>query len=546
MPYTQQLPERPRPHPWRRLFKHALKRLAHRIDHKEVVEHVRDEGHVSGRYLFMTVMSCAVATLGLLLSSPAVIIGAMLISPLMGPIMLMGFSISILEWPSLRTAILAQIAGILAALTISFAIVWLSPLKEATPEILSRTRPNLFDLLVAVFSGLAGGYAVIHRKGETIVGVAIATALMPPLAVVGFGLAIGDWTIAQGSFFLFMTNLLAIAFCVVGLSKIYGFGEEHSPRHTLWQSTLILLVLGALSVPLGVALRDIATETTISNQIRGQLLDAFEDRNARLSDFSVNVPPSGAVSVTAVVMTTDTVENVNPDLSRDLSRRYGRDVVVKVDQVLVNEDKALETEAFLQMAERSLAEPLREKIEMIEAMAAEREAEATIVSAVPVPLKASRVDRSAQRAVFLAAPTGQVTLHAYREIETGLARNFPEWEIRLVPPLLPLPPVVFPEASSTIEPAAEPELELALWALERWQVREVDVIGYASSVGTDAENRALAEARANGVAAWFGAQGYITAPRADYPAYRQAANERELGYGRYRRVVVRPVSVGIE
>ncbi|MEM0985037.1 MAG: DUF389 domain-containing protein [Pseudomonadota bacterium] len=542
MPYSESSPARPRRSRLRRLIRHALKKLAHKIDHGEVVEHVREEGHVSGRYLFMTVMSCAVATLGLLLSSPAVIIGAMLISPLMGPIMLMGFSISIIEWPSLRTAILAQLAGIVAALAISFLIVWLSPLKEATPEILARTRPNLFDLLVAVFSGLAGGYAVIHRKGETIVGVAIATALMPPLAVVGFGLAIGDWTIASGSFFLFMTNLLAIAFCVVGLSKVYSFGEEHSPRHTLWQSTLILIVLGALSVPLGLALTNIATETTISNQIRGQLLSVYEDRDARLSDFSVNVPPSGPISVNAVVMTTEMVPGVNANMAASFSERYGREVAVTIDQVLVNEDRSLERETFLQIAERSFAEPLRERIARIEQMAAAPGSAAAISAAVPIPLIAKDIDAETLRAVFVAAPTPTMSLEAFREIESGLQVNYPDWTVTLVPPVDPLPEIVFEPAESELGTAARAKLALALWALERWGVQAVDVVGHASTQGNSAENRQLAAERANIVAAWFGAEGIRASPSAEYPAPDQEALEREFGRSRFQRAVVRPIS----
>jgi uncharacterized membrane protein len=126
-----------------------------------------EEGVLTGRYIFMTVMACGIVILGLLLSSPAVIIGAMLISPLMSPIMLMGFSLAI---------------GTAVALGTSFLIVLISPLTENTSEILARARPNFFDLLVAVFSGLAGGYAVIHRKGETIVGVAIAAVVFLPTA----------------------------------------------------------------------------------------------------------------------------------------------------------------------------------------------------------------------------------------------------------------------------------------------------------------------------------------------------------------------------
>ncbi|MEM7678349.1 MAG: DUF389 domain-containing protein, partial [Myxococcota bacterium] len=167
------------------------------MDHDEVEARIHSDGAFTGRFGFMIIMACAIATLGLLLSSPAVIIGAMLISPLMGPIMLFGFSLALLDFAALRRSIFALSIGIGLALGISFFIVNLSPLTQTTPEIIARTRPNLFDLLVAVFSGLAGGYAVINKKGETIVGVAIATALMPPLAVVGYGLANGATQIAS-------------------------------------------------------------------------------------------------------------------------------------------------------------------------------------------------------------------------------------------------------------------------------------------------------------------------------------------------------------
>jgi uncharacterized hydrophobic protein (TIGR00271 family) len=204
------------------------------INHQDVAEYVRNEGIISSRYGFMVSMSCAIAILGLLLSSPAVVIGAMLISPLMSPIMSLGFSLSVLDFKQMKKSLEALVCGIIVALTISWLIVMFSPITDATPEILTRTQPNLFDLLVAIFSGLAGGYAVIKRKGETIVGVAIATALMPPLAVVGFGLATSNMSIAKGAFMLFMTNLFAISLSVTLMTKFYGFGGEHSPKHTAW------------------------------------------------------------------------------------------------------------------------------------------------------------------------------------------------------------------------------------------------------------------------------------------------------------------------
>src|SRR3546814_19709501 len=96
--------------------------------------------------------------------------------------------------------------GAVLAVGLSAIIVALSPLAQATTEIMARTRPTLLDLLVAVFSAAAGGYATVRRKSDTLVGVAIATALMPPLAVVGFGLSTRDWPIFLGASWLFMTN----------------------------------------------------------------------------------------------------------------------------------------------------------------------------------------------------------------------------------------------------------------------------------------------------------------------------------------------------
>jgi len=493
-------PNQDRPAQWWRYLRLVRRRLSRPIDHNEVVEHVREEGHVSGRYIFMTVMSCGVATLGLLLSSPAVIIGAMLISPLMGPIMALGFSLTILEWSSLRRALVAQICGVVAAVAIAFLLVWISPLKEVTQEIVMRSRPNLFDLGVAVFSGLAGGYAVIHRKGETIVGVAIATALMPPLAVVGYGLAVGNWDVAGGAFFLFMTNLLAIAFCVVGLSKLYGFGEEHSPRHTLWQSTLIIGVFGALSVPLGVALGDIAYETTVSNQIRSRVLEPFPPDDARLSEFNI-VFPRDEIRVTATVMTHQPVPDANQQLEAILNARFDRPVSVRLDQLIMNEGRSLEAEQLLALADNSLAEPLRAEIQRVEEVARRYATDRALAAAIPFPVKASQIDNDQKTAVFVAASSDAYALRAYREIEAGLSRNFTDWSLTIIPPITDLPRIPFEADNAELSKDAISTLEDIDWTLARWQAAGADVTGHVALPGANGSD--LARQRADAVALWL-------------------------------------------
>jgi uncharacterized hydrophobic protein (TIGR00271 family) len=173
-------------------------------------------------YWLQIIFAVGIATLGLVLSSPAVIIGAMLISPLMGPILSLGLSLAAGDFVLLARAI-ANLA-LSCAVAISFAIllIFTLPFKEATSEILARTQPNTLDLGVALFSGAIGAIAICRPiKGvvTSIPGVSIAVALMPPLCVVGFGVGLAlsldvaqGLQIAKGGGLLFLTNLVAIAF----------------------------------------------------------------------------------------------------------------------------------------------------------------------------------------------------------------------------------------------------------------------------------------------------------------------------------------------
>ena len=490
---------------WYRRLRVARWRGIRSIDHMEVVDHVHDEGGLSGRYLFMTAMSCGIAILGLLLSSPAVIIGAMLISPLMGPIMLMGFSLSILELKALRESIVSLAVGTGLALGTSFLIVFLSPLTDVTPEILARTRPNFFDLLVAVFSGLAGGYAVIHRKGETIVGVAIATALMPPLAVVGYGLATAQFQLAGGAFFLYMTNLLAIALSVTVLSRFYGFGERHSPRHTFWQTGLIVGVFIALSIPLGLALRDIAYETRVRDVSRDIVLEPFEGREARMSDMDVAFPRRGdfRIVLQATVLTSERVPGAEAVLADRLTERFNRPVKVTIDQIQVEDNNNAETARFLQAAETSLGAPLRAQMSQFEALAVERRTEREVRAAFPFNIVAADIDPQERVAVFAAAPTEGVALSGWRSLEMGLMRNYADWTITVVPPPLALAPIPFDPAEDVLTPRAADRLVEEIWALERWGAREVDLVAYLPNAlaAQTFDERALGHRRATRVAA---------------------------------------------
>lgn len=171
-------------------------------------------------YWLQTLFSAGIATLGLALSSPAVIIGAMLISPLMGPIMSAGLSLATGDIILGLRAGLKLALSCLLAIVFSVFLVWLLPFREMTPEIAARTTPTTLDLFVALFSGAVGSIALCREvKGvvTSIPGVAIAVALMPPLCVVGYGVGVAasidtslGLDVAKGGGLLFLTNLVTI------------------------------------------------------------------------------------------------------------------------------------------------------------------------------------------------------------------------------------------------------------------------------------------------------------------------------------------------
>ena len=181
-----------------------------------------------GTNLWVLILAIFVASLGLNVNSPAVIIGAMLISPLMGPIMGIGLGMGINDVGLLRKAIYNYLVATGVALTTSTVFFLLSPLSDAHSEILARTAPNIYDVLIALFGGLAGILATSSKqKGNVIPGVAIATALMPPLCTAGYGLATLQFNFFFGAFYLFIINTVFIALATFVIVRLLHFPTRH-------------------------------------------------------------------------------------------------------------------------------------------------------------------------------------------------------------------------------------------------------------------------------------------------------------------------------
>ena len=195
-----------------RIAKRFFNALPDKTDETAIVEQISDGVTFRGANLWVLIFAIFIACLGLNLNSTAVIIGAMLISPLMGPIIGMGLAVGRADLELLKRSLINY--GVSTVISVLTAALYfqLTPLTEAQSELLARTSPTLYDVLIALFGGAAGILALsTGGKGNVIPGVAIATALMPPLCTAGYGLAMGEWSFFFGACYLFFINTVFIA-----------------------------------------------------------------------------------------------------------------------------------------------------------------------------------------------------------------------------------------------------------------------------------------------------------------------------------------------
>ncbi|MEZ4989513.1 MAG: TIGR00341 family protein [Saprospiraceae bacterium] len=195
---------------------------------KATIEDIEKGVVFRGPNLWILMFAIMVASVGLNVNSPAVIIGAMLISPLMGPIMGIGLGVGIYDFELIIKAL--RNLGIAVGISVltSALYFWISPLNDARSELLARTSPTLWDVMIALFGGLAGIVAGSRKeKSNAIPGVAIATALMPPLCTAGFGLATGQWNYFFGAFYLFFINSVFISFSTYLIVRLLGFKSKN-------------------------------------------------------------------------------------------------------------------------------------------------------------------------------------------------------------------------------------------------------------------------------------------------------------------------------
>ncbi len=286
-------------------------------------------------YFVLIVLSCIIATLGLLLNSGAVVIGAMLVAPLMSPIFAFSLGLVLGDVRLMRLSIEAVFKGVALAVIIAAFIGVLSPFKELTGEIMARTQPTLLDLAVALASGMAGAYALARKDvSAALPGVAIAAALMPPLGAVGLGLSLGDARVAGGASLLFAANIAAISLAGVIVFMLLGIRPQiwrPETQRQIWRGLIgFFLLLLVIAIPLAVIMSGIVRDTAARQAVQRVLKAQITSQGGELVEFEYRKEKDGLVVIATVRSDQPFDQAAVDNLAEALSRRLDRPTTLEV------------------------------------------------------------------------------------------------------------------------------------------------------------------------------------------------------------------------
>lgn len=299
------------------LFNHASE-----DEYRELFRSLRDNARPSSSFQVLTVLSVMLALAGMYANSAPVIIGAMILAPLMSPIISLAMGLARSEPNLIRDPLKTLAVGIAWGLGCAVLLAWVMPFDIATDEMKSRMSPTLLDLFIAVISGMAGAYA--HAKEEiakSLAGVAIAVALVPPLSVAGIGLGWGDWAMARGALLLLTTNLVGIALAASVTFLVLGFAPFKRARMGLGVS---LVLVAVISAPLYIAYDHLVEKSQLQQRVpSGELV--LLDQVVQVGRVRVQLVEPPLVSV--IVSSPDRLDNAHIDeLKRIISSEVGQKV----------------------------------------------------------------------------------------------------------------------------------------------------------------------------------------------------------------------------
>lgn len=269
----------------------------HHTDQEEVKETfvvLKEGARASETYLVLMVLSTLLATVGLFANSAPVIIGAMILAPLMAPIISLSMGVLRQNVSLVTESGKTLIIGIVLALLFGTLLTLVTPLQTINSEINARLSPTILDLGVAIISGIAAAYASARSEvAKSLAGVAIAVALVPPLAVSGMGIGWWEWSVFSGAFLLFTANLVGIVLAAAATFLLMGFSPFQLAKKGIFLTSFVVLVV---SIPLVFSFSAMVQEQRIVHTLEGWKIDGIEIKEVSIRSSGSNVTPNEKLS----------------------------------------------------------------------------------------------------------------------------------------------------------------------------------------------------------------------------------------------------------
>ncbi len=300
------------------------------VNQKEVVEGIRNDINFTRHNAWILILAIILASIGLNTNNSAVIIGAMLVSPLMGPILGIGLSTATNDYPTLYRALRNLAIAIILSILTSTLYFWLTPIKEAQSELLSRTEPSLFDVLIALVGGFAGIIAGTRKEKHmnVIPGVSIATALMPPLCTAGYGLATAQYHFFTGAMYLFFINTVFITvstWMIVQFLKFRNVKALTPQKERLWRYYILFIAL-AVAIPSGWTAVKIVRKSIFTAKAETYIAEQFKFKNSKIISketlFSNTDSSTIAITLYGDILSKETIyERSSPQILKEYGIR---------------------------------------------------------------------------------------------------------------------------------------------------------------------------------------------------------------------------------
>lgn len=314
--------------------------LRHNLDEISTIENIKKGIEFKGENLWALIFAIFIASIGLNTNSTAVIIGAMLISPLMGPIVGAGLAIGTNDFETLKSSLKNLSIAVLISVITSFIYFSLTPLTQAQSELLARTNPTIFDVLIALFGGAAGIVASSRKdKGNAIPGVAIATALMPPLCTSGYGLATNNLQFFLGAFYLFFINSVFICISTIIFVRYLKF-KEVVPLNPIKQNKIknyisffaILTLLPSVYTAWNVVNESIFNSRVI------KFINETNFKNSKIINYKINYKNNEKSNIELTIigdsLSDELIQNMKEELNK--YKIYNTDLVINQSNQNIN------------------------------------------------------------------------------------------------------------------------------------------------------------------------------------------------------------------